>query len=257
LIGVNQNQALLNTNTDNSSLYSRSSIFRGLSAEAVEAADPATTRVTVSDVNRTGPLVEYERRISNGELMTGDICQISALRELQRLYDELVDSVDTCRLDRYNTSDKSSRSRWFWSRLMPQTSYSPVKGLYLYGGVGTGKTMLMDLFFDQLPCTWKKQRIHFHDFMLSVHSRLQKHKGLSDPLEVVAQEIAHDAILLCLDEFMVTDVADALILNRLFGHLFSNGVILVATSNRNPDKLYEGGLQRDLFLPFISSLKVV
>jgi predicted ATPase len=173
LIGVNQNQALLNTNTDNSSLYSRSSIFRGLSAEAVEAADPATTRVTVSDVNRTGPLVEYERRISNGELMTGDICQISALRELQRLYDELVDSVDTCRLDRYNTSDKSSRSRWFWSRLMPQTSYSPVKGLYLYGGVGTGKTMLMDLFFDQLPCTWKKQRIHFHDFMLSVHSRLQ------------------------------------------------------------------------------------
>jgi predicted ATPase len=84
---------------------------------------------------------------------------------------------------------------------------------------------------------------------------LQKHKGLSDPLEVVAQEIAHDAILLCLDEFMVTDVADALILNRLFGHLFSNGVILVATSNRNPDKLYEGGLQRDLFLPFISSLK--
>lgn len=255
LIGVNQNQALLNTNTDNSSLYSRSSIFRGLSAEAVEAADPATTRVTVSDVNRTGPLVEYERRISNGELMTGDICQISALRELQRLYDELVDSVDTCRLDRYNTSDKSSRSRWFWSRLMPQTSYSPVKGLYLYGGVGTGKTMLMDLFFDQLPCTWKKQRIHFHDFMLSVHSRLQKHKGLSDPLEVVAQEIAHDAILLCLDEFMVTDVADALILNRLFGHLFSNGVILVATSNRNPDKLYEGGLQRDLFLPFISSLK--
>ncbi|KAH9725936.1 hypothetical protein KPL70_008066 [Citrus sinensis] len=119
-----------------------------------------------------------------------------ALGELQRLYDELVESADAC------------KSRWLWSRLLPQSSYSPVKGLYLYGGVGTGKTMLMDLFFDQFftliivtlgfliadvyifrPCNWRKKRIHFHDFMLNVHSRLQKHKGVSDPLEVVAGEI--------------------------------------------------------------------
>ncbi|THG03693.1 hypothetical protein TEA_018365 [Camellia sinensis var. sinensis] len=105
------------------------------------------------------------------------------------------------------------------------------------------------------PSSWRKKRIHFHDFMLDVHSRLQKHKGVLDPLEVVAGEISDESILLCLDEFMVTDVADALILNRLFGHLFSNGLILVAISNRAPDNLYEGGLHRDLFLPFISTLK--
>lgn len=224
-----------------------SMIVRSLSVEAVQ--------VSNGDGIKGGPLVEYERRVAAGELFDGDLCQLDTLRELQRLYDELVQKANECRLDRYATSEVSGRSRWLWSRFIPQSTYSPVKGLYLYGGVGTGKTMLMDLFYDQLPSNWRKRRIHFHDFMLNVHSRLQRHRGVSDPLEVVANEISDDAILLCLDEFMVTDVADALILNRLFGHLFSNGVVLVSTSNRAPDNLYEGGLQRDLFLPFIATVK--
>ncbi|KAL0428177.1 UNVERIFIED_CONTAM: AFG1-like ATPase [Sesamum latifolium] len=203
-------------------------IYRTISTDAA--------KITSGELNGGGPLVEYERRITAGELLDGDACQLGTLGELQRLYEELVENAEACRLDRYTTSEKAGRTLPLWRS-------------------GHWQDYADGLVFYQLPGNWRKKRIHFHDFMLNVHSRLQKHKGVADPLEVVAGELSDEAILLCLDEFMVNDVADALILNRLFRHLFSNGAILVATSNRAPDNLYEGGLQRDLFLPFIATLK--
>jgi len=129
-----------------------------------------------------------------------------------------------------------------------------VRGLYLWGGVGRGKTWLMDLFYEQLP-EGQKQRIHFHRFMQRIHSSLKTLGNVQDPLQQIAEDWARECHILCLDEFFVADIADAMILSGLLEKLFSQGVSLVTTSNIEPDGLYRNGLQRARFLPAIELIK--
>jgi cell division protein ZapE len=142
--------------------------------------------------------------------------------------------------------------RWFRGRR--STNQAAIKGIYIWGGVGRGKTFLMDLFFDSLP-TRRKRRVHFHRLMQDVHRRLAKLTDTEDPLAIVAADIARKTQVLCFDEFYVSDIGDAMILSRLLDGLFRNGVILVTTSNAKPDDLYIDGLQRQQFLPAIDLLK--
>jgi cell division protein ZapE len=130
----------------------------------------------------------------------------------------------------------------------------PIKGIYFWGGVGRGKTLLMDMFFQTLPFRAKK-RVHFHPFMRHVHHELRKIQGMKNPLRSVAKEIAKETHVLCFDEFFVDDVADALILAELLEQIFHEGVTLIFTSNTKPDELYKNGVQRQLFLPAIRLIK--
>jgi cell division protein ZapE len=138
--------------------------------------------------------------------------------------------------------------------LLSRKQHQLQTGLYLWGGVGRGKTWLMDLFFHSLSFK-DRQRSHFHRFMQSVHDELKKHRDRADPLELIAEKIARKTRIICFDEFFVSDIADAMLLGNLFRGLFDRGVTLVATSNVPPDDLYKEGLQRARFLPAIKLLK--
>ncbi|MGV8844626.1 MAG: cell division protein ZapE [Pseudomonas sp.] len=185
------------------------------------------------------PLERYQADLERPDFFR-DAAQETAVRHLQRLYDELV------------AVSKQKPKRF--SKLFGKSHCDPVMGLYLWGGVGRGKTYLVDTFFDSLPFQ-KKMRTHFHHFMKRVHEDLQKLSGEKNPLALVAKQFAAEARVICFDEFFVSDITDAMILATLLDELFKNGVSLVATSNIVPNGLYKDGLQRARFLPAIALLK--
>ncbi|SCY22614.1 cell division protein ZapE [Microvirga guangxiensis] len=190
----------------------------------------------------------YDALVASGAIER-DPAQVKLLRQLETLAEGL---------GNYRLARKPSALGWLFGKKNP----APPKGLYVWGSVGRGKTMLMDLFFEALPVK-RKRRVHFHAFMADVHERIHEFrqklktgevKG-DDPIAPVAETLAQEAWVLCFDEFTVTDIADAMILGRLFTALFAHGVVVVATSNVEPQHLYEGGLNRSLFLPFIELLQ--
>jgi cell division protein ZapE len=194
--------------------------------------------------------VQYAARVAAGKIESDPAQQaiVDRLTDLER------------RLAEHRLARKSSSLGWLFGSRAREAD--PIKGVYIFGEVGRGKTMLMDLFFETSPVV-RKRRVHFHEFMTDVHERIyalrQKAKAGEgsgeDPIVLAAAAIAEETWLLCFDEFHVTDIADAMILGRLFKRLFELGVVVVATSNVPPSDLYMDGLNRSLFLPFIALIE--
>jgi cell division protein ZapE len=183
-------------------------------------------------------LLERYRRLQAEGMIMADSAQALAVEKLQMLTNRLASYTPPARTDFFS----------FFTRKRGEVP----KGLYIFGPVGRGKTMLMDLFFQEASVELKR-RSHFHEFMAEVHARMTvaRREAREDPIIAVANGIAAEARLICLDELFVTDIADATILNRLFGRLFEAGTVVVSTSNAQPKHLYRDGRNRDLFLPFI------
>lgn len=193
-----------------------------------------------------GPLPRYRALVRAGRLRD-DPAQRLAVEKLQLLHMRLRD-YDPARPKRVGIG------LFGWGRERIREEVVP--GLYLFGGVGRGKSLLMDLFFEGAPVA-RRRRVHFHAFMQEMHGLIAKARaaGASDPVEEAAAAVARGATLLCFDELQVTDITDAMLVGRLFERLFAKGVVVVTTSNRAPDDLYRDGLNRALFLPFIALLK--
>lgn len=185
------------------------------------------------------PLERYQAALATGDF-SEDAVQLAAVTYMDNLYHEIIKSQD------------SSGGGWF-SSLFKSKPVMP-KGLYMWGGVGRGKTWMMDMFYESLPIK-RKMRMHFHHFMQRVQRELVALQGQADPLKKVADIIHQEAVVICFDEFFVSNVSDAMILGDLFSMLFDRGITLVATSNIEPSGLYKNGIHRDRFLPAIAQVE--
>ncbi|MCB1828172.1 MAG: AFG1 family ATPase [Coxiellaceae bacterium] len=185
------------------------------------------------------PLESYQKKLAAGEI-TQDPKQQAVMETLEVIYHNLVKRQKI----------RDSQIGQLRRKIKPRP---PIKGLYMYGSVGVGKTFMLDTFYDCLPV--RKIRLHFHAFMRQIHQSLKENQGIKNPLDEIARQIADDILIICFDEFFVSNIADAMILGELFTALFKGGVCLVTTSNIAPDDLYKNGIQRDRFLPAIEIIK--